>query len=119
MPHRRFEDLRDTLNRTLNATISRSRLLVVRAMPDSDRDVITHLIQVRRHVFSSGLLTNGLYLTVRLEVRHVNGIVTVERSSIAYRRSEAPTSATGSSATSTSRARLAEAAIAARRPIVT
>jgi len=87
LAHERFDDFKDTLNRTLNKTVSQARLQVVLPARHARTAVITHVLQGRYREFSSIPLVNGHYLTALMEVRLTPQGVTTDKTAIAYRRS--------------------------------
>lgn len=90
MAHNRFEDFRDALNRTLNRTVSQSRLVIV-PHTRSNRALITSVVPGKKPVtFTSAVLGNNHYLNVRMDVGLIGRAVTTLATSISYRRSADP-----------------------------
>ncbi|HVC33571.1 MAG TPA: hypothetical protein VNL16_08690 [Chloroflexota bacterium] len=88
MPDTRFGAFRDTLNRTINKTVSRDRLTVVPHTVDPTRAVIVAVVQGSHQVFRAIRLGNGHYLSVRMDVHLIPDGVSTDANSIAYRQSE-------------------------------
>ena len=86
---RRFLEFQDSLNRSLNKTISDSRLVTFVMRGDQEAFIAPGTPGVAKPL-ASLLISNGYYLGVRMRVRLVDGGVTTLHTSITYRRSDTP-----------------------------
>lgn len=87
MPDRRLVSFQDTLNRTLNKTVSRGRLTVFEDRDRTKAGVASFTGRSSDGTFQLGTvpLTNGYHLSVRMFVRLTGPGVTTLQTSIAYR----------------------------------
>ena len=85
MPDRRFLDFQNTLNRTLNKTVSHARLLTLASSTDPSVATISYLPPgFRLPPFHPVPLGNGHFLGIRIRVRLSRRAATTEAASISY-----------------------------------
>lgn len=85
MPHRRYVDFQDCLNRTLNKTVSRDRLTIFGTSATAPIVAIGYQAPGARNVFSSIRLGNNHYLSIRMDVGLARNSVSTIATSISYR----------------------------------